>query len=118
MVPRFGETPEDSLAAEDDKKPSSFLGLLALFGAGAVADLASTEYALRSNPNAREGNPLMQGGLVARSAIKVGATLALAMATYQASKTNPNLAKAMKIGVTALNAGLVANNIRVAKRKS
>jgi hypothetical protein len=67
--------------AED--RPPSLKRTFLLHAAPAVADLAVTEYVLRSNPGARESNGLMlfnqhsTGGRIASNAVTVGVLTAL-----------------------------------------
>ena len=86
-----------------------------IYGAANGLDLATTEMALRNG--AQEANPLMQGGLPERAAMKLGATAAMTAADYGLQKSgHPGWAKAMRVGVPLILGGIAASNYSNSRR--
>jgi hypothetical protein len=78
--------------------------------AASAADLASTEYSLRTNPRVIEGNPLLrdQG---ARIAFKLAGTVALVYVYRNLKTRHPTAAKLLAISVIVSWSMLTAWNL-------
>src|SRR3990167_4419556 len=86
------------------------LGVLA----ASVADLASTEYGIRSCSACYESNPLLRS-TGSRAAIKAASGALVIVGTRKLAETHPKAAKALKVGLIVLYSGATANNLRRAR---
>ena len=112
-VRELAEQSKASPAAAPKSAPSVG-ALVALFTAGAVADLISTEIALR-NPNVREGNPLAQTR-ASRAGLKVAEVAILTAATAAIGQKHPRGAALFAGAVFASRLGIAAWNLRQATK--
>lgn len=78
-----------------------------------AADLASTHYA--ESRGASEVNPLMRGSWAQRIALKSAATVFAVWATSKIGQAHQRLAKVVLVTLNAVVAGVVINNVRVAR---
>jgi hypothetical protein len=86
-----------------------------LFGAGQVADLVSTEYAL-TRPALREGNPLL-GNRAVRIPAKLAVAALGAWATHRLRKKGQHgRARALAVVGFAIGAGFAVHNVRMAQQ--
>ena len=99
-----------------EEKKASVLGPIALYSVGAFADLASTEMALRSNPGAMEGNPLLRGGSGKRAGMKVAEVAIMTFVDSQLAKSHPKGAKVFRVLVFASRIALAAHNMKAVKK--
>jgi len=84
---------------------------------GSSLDAASTIYALRTNPNAKEANPILgQGGTAGLVVGKVATTSALVWIVGAMQKNHPVWAKVIGYGGGAALSGLAARNLSVARK--
>ena len=86
------------------------LGVLAV----SVADLASTEYGIRSCSPCYESNPLLRS-TGSRAALKAASGALVIVGTRKLAKTNPKAARFLKMGLIVLYSGATANNLRRAR---
>ena len=86
--------------------------------AAAVADVGTTEWALHSNPDTREGNPLLAGGSAQRIIIKAAVTATVVLGARHLEKHgHKNWARGFRIGAIVLWSGAAVNNAILAKRR-
>jgi hypothetical protein len=86
-----------------------------LFGAGQLADLVSTEYAL-TRPALREGNPLL-GSRGVRIPAKLAVAALGAWATHRIRKRGHHgRARALAVVGFAIGAGFAVHNVRMARQ--
>ena len=78
------------------------------------ADLASTHYA--ESRGAVEANPLFQANWATRVGLKSAASVGMWIATSQLDRMgHPRLAKSLLYTLNAVLAGVIVNNVRIAR---
>ena len=82
--------------------------------AASVADLVSTEHALRSCGTCYEGNPILQSQSRRIGAKALGGVAIIAATRHLAPK-HPRLAKGIKIALIVVYSGATVHNMRKAR---
>lgn len=77
-----------------------------------VADIGSTEYALRHGQGLREGNPVMAGSTARRVVLKASAVTGELVVLSKLRKDHPKLTVVLGIGLSALPAIATIHNLR------
>jgi len=85
--------------------------------AAQVVDILSTKYALRTNPLAREANPLLLGGHDSAMLGKLGVGIFGAAILSRARPIYPKLCTTSVIGIAVGTGATAVNNVRLAQKE-